>query len=139
MVISTTTTTTLIINSLLDDACDKLYLALDRVEDILSKNRYLVGDQLTEADIRLFQTLVRFDEVYVVYFKCNKKLIKEYDNIINYVRELYQIPEIQKTINMDHIKMHYFTSHPILNPYSIIPKGFDSISNFLLPHNRGNK
>ena len=82
-------------------------------------------------------TLVRFDEVYVVYFKCNKKQIKEYENIINYCREIYQIPEIKRTINMEHIKMHYFTSHPILNPYSVIPKGPNAIDNFLLPHNRG--
>ena len=121
-----------------DDACEKLYNALDKVEDILSKKRYLIGDQLTEADIRLFMTLVRFDEVYVVYFKCNMKQIKEYDNIQNYCREIYQIPEVTNTINMDHIKMHYFTSHPVLNPYSIIPKGPSSINNFLLPHNRGN-
>jgi len=120
-----------------DEACDKLYNALDKVEDILSNNRYLTGNILTEADIRLFMTLVRFDEVYVVYFKCNKKQIKEYENIINYCRELYQIPEIKRTINIEHIKMHYFTSHPVLNPYSVIPKGPNSIANFLLPHNRG--
>lgn len=121
-----------------DESCDNLYNALDKVEEILSSNRYLTGKTLTEADIRLFMTLVRFDEVYVVYFKCNKKQIKEYKNIIGYCRELYQIPDIKNTINMNHIKMHYFTSHPILNNYSIIPKGPDAVANLLLPHNRHN-
>jgi putative glutathione S-transferase len=93
-----------------EDAVEKLFRALDRIEnEFLSKRRYLLGNTLTESDIRLFMTLVRFDEVYVVYFKCNlKTLMHDYPNIQNYLRELYQIKEIQETISMDHIKIHYY-------------------------------
>jgi len=119
-----------------ETAFAELFGALDRCESILATNRYIAGDQLTEADIRLFMTLVRFDEVYVVYFKTNGKAIREYPNIMNYCRELYQIPEIQKSINMEHIKTHYFTSHPTLNNYAIIPVGSDTVSKLLEPHNR---
>ena len=81
-------------------------------------------------------TLVRFDEVYVVYFKCNKKTIREYINIQNYLRELYQIAPIQQTTFMDHIKNHYFTSHPALNAYSVVPTGPNILNDLMLPHNR---
>lgn len=91
-----------------DKAVTELYSALDKVEDILGKSRYLVGDVLTEADIRLFMTLVRFDEVYVVYFKCNVKRIADYSNILDYCRDLYQTPNFAECISMDHIKTHYF-------------------------------
>ena len=92
-----------------DEAVGSLYTHLDRVEDLLSRSRYLVGEELTEADVRLFMTLVRFDEVYVVYFKCNVKRISDYPHMMNYMRELYQIEGIQQSIVMSHIKTHYFT------------------------------
>ena len=93
-----------------DKAVIELYSALDKVEDILGKSRYLVGDDITEADIRLFMTLIRFDEVYVVYFKCNVKRIADYPNILDYCRDLYQSPNFAECISMDHIKTHYFRS-----------------------------
>jgi len=107
-----------------DEAFDLLFDHLDKMESILSKQRYLCGPQITSSDIRAFVTLIRFDEVYVVYFKCNKKTIKDnYPNIFNYVKEIYQMPGVARSVNMKHIKTHYFTSHPNLNYYAIIPKG----------------
>ena len=114
-----------------NDSVDELYVCLDRLEEILSQSRFVCGassdggSRLTEADIRLYMTLARFDEVYVVYFKCNKRRIADYHNILNYCRDLHQIHggAIGKTINMDHIKTHYFTSHQVLNPYAVIPAG----------------
>jgi putative glutathione S-transferase len=108
-----------------EEAFSDVFEALDKMEDILSKQRYLVGSRFTEADIRAFVTLIRFDEVYAVYFKCNKKLIREYPNLKNYVREIYQMPGMADSVNIPHIKMHYYTSHPKLNHYAIIPKGVD--------------
>lgn len=119
-----------------DEAIGNLVDALDRLEDLLSHSRYLVGNRFTEADLRLFMTLVRFDEVYVVYFKCNVKRIVDYPNIRQYCRDVYQFHGVADSINMEHIKMHYFTSHPILNAYSIIPKGPNALADMLLPHNR---
>ena len=92
-----------------DEAVTQLYEGLDRVEGVLDKSRYLVGNELTEADIRLFMTLVRFDEVYVVYFKCNVKRLADYPNIRNYMRDIYQLPGFSSCINMEQIKMHYYT------------------------------
>ena len=92
-----------------DVAVSELFAALDRAESTLSKHRFLVGDTLTEADVRLFQTLVRFDEVYVVYFKCNMRRIVEYPNILNYCRDIYQLPRVSECVNMDHIRIHYYT------------------------------
>ncbi|CAO2842032.1 unnamed protein product [Amaranthus hypochondriacus] len=106
-----------------DMAVEKLYEALDKCEEILGKQRYLCGSSLTEADVRLFVTLIRFDEVYAVHFKCNKKLLREYPNLFNYTKEIFQIPGMSSTVNMDHIKMHYYGSHPSINPYGIIPHG----------------
>ncbi|KAJ4982252.1 hypothetical protein NE237_033089 [Protea cynaroides] len=106
-----------------DEAVKNLYQALDKCEEILSKQRYLCGNTITEADIRLFVTLIRFDEVYAVHFKCNKKLIREYPNLLNYTKEIFQIPGMSGTVNMDHIKRHYYGSHPTLNQYGIIPVG----------------
>jgi putative glutathione S-transferase len=108
-----------------EKAFHELFKHLDRVEGILANSRYLCGDELTEADIRLFMTLIRFDVVYVVYFKCNKKFINQYPNLKGYVQDLYSIPEIKRSINIDHIKTHYLTSHPKLNTYAIIPVGPD--------------
>jgi len=119
-----------------ETAIEGIYQALDKAEEILSKNRYLLGDQFTEADIRFFVTLVRFDEVYVVYFKTNKKRIADYPNLLNYTRDLYQNPTIGETVNMYHIKTHYFTSHPILNHYAIVPVGPDVISTLKEKHDR---
>ncbi len=118
-----------------EEAYTDLFAALDRVEQILSKNRYLVGDQITEADWRLFTTLVRFDAVYVGHFKCNKKRIIDYPNIWGYLRELYQIDGIAETVDMDHIKTHYYGSHKTINPTSIIPVGPEL--DFMSPHGRG--
>jgi putative glutathione S-transferase len=106
-----------------EGAFKELFDSLDKVESILSKSRFLAGNQLTEADVRLFMTLIRFDEVYVVYFKTNRNFIREMPNTMNYVRELYQMPGIKEATNINHIKTHYFTSHPRLNYFSIIPTG----------------
>lgn len=110
-----------------DQAVDRLFESLDRAEEILSKQRFLVGDVFTEADVRLFATLIRFDEVYHVHFKTNKKMIKEYPNLLNYTRDIYQFPYVAKSIDnkilMQHIKLHYYGSHPHLNTYGIVPAG----------------
>lgn len=106
-----------------DDAFESLFSALDEVEVRLSQQRYLVGDVLTEADWRLFTTLVRFDAVYVGHFKCNRQRIEDYPNLSNYLRELYQYEGISETVNMQHIKEHYYYSHESINPTRIIPKG----------------
>ena len=104
-----------------DSAVHTLFEALDWVEDILSKNRYLTGDQVTEADWRLLTTLVRFDPVYHLHFKCNRKRIIDYPNIWAYTRELYQWPGVAGTIHFDHIVRHYHYSHDTINPYRILP------------------
>lgn len=116
------------------DAARELYDALDKCEDILSKQRYICGNKLTEADIRLFVTLIRFDEVYAVHFKCNKKLIREYPNIFNYTKDIFQIPGISSTVNMEHIKLHYYGSHPSINPFGIVPMGPNI--DYFAPHDR---
>ena len=105
--------------------CRDLFAALDRAEEILSRRRYIAGDVLTEADVRLFMTLIRFDPVYVVYFKTDKRAIREYPALREYVRDVYQTPGIRESINITHIKRHYFTSHPKLNAYAIVPGGPD--------------
>ena len=92
-----------------DEAIVALYAALDRAENVLSTSRYLVGSTLTEADIRLFMTLVRFDEVYVVYFKCNVRRIADYPHLRNYLRDIFQLPGMRECVNMEHIKTHYYT------------------------------
>lgn len=106
-----------------DDAFESLFSALDEVEMRLSQQRYLLGDVLTEADWRLFTTLVRFDAVYVGHFKCNRQRIADYPNLSNYLRELYQYEGISETVNIQHIKEHYYYSHESINPTRIIPKG----------------
>jgi len=106
-----------------ETAFHKFFNGLDRVEEVLSKSRYLCGNNLTEIDIKLFATLIRVDEAYHVYYNCNKKRIVEYPNILNYCRDIYQIPGIAETVNIDHIKAIYFTSPLELSPYSIIPIG----------------
>lgn len=115
-------------------AYDRLFTTMDMLEEKLSGQRYLVGDQITEADWRLFTTLVRFDAVYYNHFKTNKKRLIEYPNLWAYTRELYQLPGIAETVNMDHIKYHYFASHRSINPTGIVPKGPDI--DFMQPHGR---
>lgn len=105
-----------------DDAVSAVFVALDRIEERLSTQRYLTGSKFTWLDLRLFHTLVRFDPVYHTYFKTNEKHIADYPSLLGYVRDIYGIEPVRKTINMKHIKMHYFTSHPQLNSFAIIPK-----------------
>ncbi len=119
-----------------DKAFLQLFDTLDYLEESLSKQRYLVGNQITEADWRLFTTLVRFDAVYYNHFKTNKKRLIDYPNLWAYTRELYQVPGVAETVNMDHIKRHYFGSHRSINPTGIVPKGPEI--DFMLPHGREN-
>jgi putative glutathione S-transferase len=119
-----------------DDAFNNLFLNLNKLEEILSKSRYLCGDQLTEADIKLWTTLLRFDEIYYVYFKCNQKKIVDFTNLLNYCRDIYQTPGVDSTVNMDHIRNSYYSTHPYLNTYSIIPGGCDFLGELKKPHNR---
>jgi putative glutathione S-transferase len=116
-------------------AVSKLFAALDRAEAILARSRYLCGDALSEADIRLFATLVRFDAVYVAHFKCNIRRIIDYPNLWGFTRDIYQIPGVAETVNMEHIKRHYFESHRHINPYGIVPEGPEL--DFTTPHGRG--
>ena len=101
----------------------ELFSALDKIEVLLSKQRYLCGEVFTEADIRLWVTLIRFDPVYVQHFKCNLKRIQDYPNLSGYLKEIYGIPGIKETVNLKHIKHHYMGSHKDINKYSIIPVG----------------
>lgn len=106
-----------------EQAVFPLFEALDELEQRLSERRYLFGEQITEADWRLFTTLVRFDPVYHGHFKCNVKRIVDYPHLAGYVRELYQWPGVSETVNMKHIKEHYYRSHATINPTGIVPVG----------------
>ncbi len=117
-----------------EPAFNALFETLDLLEEKLSQQRYLVGSKITEADWRLFASLIRFDAVYVSHFKCNLRRIADFPNLSNYVRELYQWPGIAGTVNIDHIKQHYFGSHPMINPTLIVPIGPQL--DFTSPHNR---
>ncbi|TRW49583.1 glutathione S-transferase family protein [Aliidiomarina halalkaliphila] len=117
-----------------EEAFDELFVALDSLEQRLSSQRYLVGEQITEADWRLFTTLVRFDAVYVGHFKCNHKRIVDYPNLWGYLRELYQVAGVVETVRMDHIKTHYYVSHDMINPTGVVPKG--PTLDFMAPHKR---
>ena len=112
----------------------KLFKALDWLEGILAGQRYLVGDQITEADWRLFTTLVRFDPVYVGHFKCNLKRIYDYPNLWNYMLELAQVPGVMATTHVDHIKTHYYGGHDTINPTFVVPMGPEY--DLSAPHNR---
>ncbi|KAJ2363896.1 S-glutathionyl-(chloro)hydroquinone reductase, partial [Coemansia sp. RSA 2607] len=102
--------------------CRALFESLDRIEKILSENEFLLGSRLTEADLRLFTTIVRFDPVYHGHFKCNIKQIETgYPNILRWTREVYQLPGIAGTVNMEHIKKHYYMSHTQINPTQVVP------------------
>lgn len=108
-----------------EEEVTKLFAALDHLEDLLSQQDYLVGDQLTEADIRLFTTLVRFDSVYYGHFKCNSRPLTSYPNLWAYTKRLYHLDGIADTVNFDHIKKHYYGSHKTINPTGIVPVGPD--------------
>ena len=106
-----------------EEAAYGIFETLDKLEKRLSQQRYLVTGQITEADWRLFTTLVRFDPVYYSHFKCNLRRIADYPNLWNYTRDLYQMPGIAETVSIDQIKRHYYTTHPNLNPSRIVPDG----------------
>ncbi len=117
-----------------EEAVTELFEALDYWEGVLEKQRYLCGDRITEADWCMFTTLFRFDAVYYVHFKCNLRHIYEYPNLWNYLKDLYQQPGVKETCNLEHIKLHYYKSHPNVNPHGIVPKG--PILDFNSPHDR---
>lgn len=114
-------------------ACE-LFEALDGLEERLATRRYLLGDRITEADWRLFPTLIRFDAVYVTHFKCNLRRLVDYPNLYAYTRDLYQQPGIAETVHFDHIKRHYYMTHPEINPTRIVPIGPEL--DFTAPHGR---
>ena len=111
--------------SVYEEELDRLFNALDQVEAMLEQNTYLLGSEMLECDLRLFPTLLRFDPVYVGHFKCNKKRIIDYPNINRYLQSIKSNSKIKPTINIDHIKTHYYGSHPTINPNGIIPTGPD--------------
>ena len=117
-----------------EEAVVEVFEALDTIETRLATRRYLTGEKITEADWRLFTTLVRFDAVYVGHFKCNLRRIVDYPNIWGYVRDLYQVPGIADTVAMDYIKAHYYGSHETINPTGVIPTG--PVLDFTSAHNR---
>jgi putative glutathione S-transferase len=117
-----------------DEAVADLFDALDHWDAVLADRRYLAGERPTEADVAMFTTLVRFDEVYHTHFMCNRRLIREYDNLWPYLRELHQLPGVAGTVNMDHVTEHYYTTHPDVSPKRIVPVGPDP--DFEAPHGR---
>ena len=117
-----------------DEAVAQVFDTLDWLEELVSRQRYLAGTQLTEADIRLFTTLVRFDEVYHGHFKCNRRRIVDYPNVWAFTREMYQLSGVAETVNMEHIKRHYYESHDTINPTGIVPVG--PAPDFSAPHGR---
>jgi len=117
-----------------EEAVDAIFVTLDDLEERLGTQRYLVGNSITEADWRLFPTLIRFDVVYVGHFKCNIRRIVDYPNLSNYLRDLYQTPGVAETVNISHIKDHYYGSHESINPLRIVPVGPDI--DFNEPHDR---
>lgn len=117
-----------------DEAFDQLFDSLDWLDSRLSRQRYLVGDRITEADWRLFTTLVRFDAVYHGHFKCNRRKLIEYPNLWPYARDLYQVPGVAETVNLDHIRRHYYGSHRQLNPSGIVARGPEI--DLMAAHNR---
>ncbi|MGE8438951.1 MAG: glutathione S-transferase family protein [Pseudomonas palmensis] len=117
-----------------EQAFDELFAELDALEKLLNDQRYLAGEYLTEADWRLFTTLVRFDAVYHGHFKCNLRRIADYPNLSNWLRELYQWPGVAETVNMEHIQHHYYMSHKTINPNGIVPKG--PLQDFAARHDR---
>jgi putative glutathione S-transferase len=120
-----------------EEGLTDLFNALDHWDEVLGKQRYLCGDRITEADWCIFTTLLRFDVVYYGHFKCNIRHIWDYPNLWNYFKELYQVPGVKETCNIDHIKRHYYKSHNKINPTRIVPKG--PVIDFGTPHNRAQK
>ena len=118
-----------------EEAYTELFTALDEIDRHLADNRYLAGDVLTEADIRLFTTLIRFDAVYHGHFKCNRQRLEDYDNIPGYVRDVFQLPGVAETVDFHHIKTHYYASHRNINPTGVVPVGPDI--DYHAPHGRG--
>ncbi|WP_304616068.1 glutathione S-transferase family protein [Paracoccus sp. (in: a-proteobacteria)] len=118
-----------------DKAVGPLFDSLDWIEGLLSENRYLTGDRITEADWRLFTTVLRFDAVYHTHFKCNRRRIVDYPNLWGWARELYQWPGVAETVHFDHITRHYYYSHDMINPHRIIPIG--PRPDWTAPHGRG--
>jgi glutathionyl-hydroquinone reductase len=117
-----------------EEAARAIFATFDDIEKRLSRQRYLVGSQFTEADWRLFTTLVRFDAVYYSHFKCNLRRVADYPNLWNYTRDLYQVPGIAETVSIDHIKRHYYGSQRQVNPTGIVPIG--PVIDFAAPHDR---
>ncbi|MEH6687932.1 MAG: glutathione S-transferase family protein [Halopseudomonas sabulinigri] len=117
-----------------EEACLPLFAALDWVDERLAARRYLTGERITEADWRLFTTLVRFDPVYHGHFKCNIRRIQDYPHLSGYLRELYQWPGVAQTVNYEHIKQHYYYSHDTINPTRIVPLGMGQ--DLRQPHDR---
>ena len=117
-----------------EEAARAIFATFDEIEKRLSRQRYLVGRQITEADWRLFTTLVRFDAVYYSHFKCNLRRVADYPNLWNYTRDLYQVPGIGETVSIDHIKRHYYGSQRQVNPTGIAPIG--PVIDFAAPHDR---
>ncbi|AQP43908.1 glutathione S-transferase family protein [Tessaracoccus flavus] len=119
-----------------DAAYDRLWTAMDWLEERLAERRYLMGEQITEADVRLFTTLVRFDPVYHGHFKCNRNKLTEMPNLWGYARDLFQTPGFGDNVDFEQIKAHYYVVHTDLNPLSIVPKGPD-LANWRSEHGRG--
>ena len=117
-----------------EEAFDDLFSTLDQIEERLSRQRYLVGNRMSEADWRLFTTLIRFDAVYYSHFKCNLRRLADYPNLSNYLCDLFQVPGVAGTVDFHHIKAHYYGSHPTINPTGIVPKGPEL--DFSEPHDR---
>ncbi len=117
-----------------EEAARAIFATFDQLEDRLSRQRYLAGREITEADWRLFPTLVRFDTVYYSHFKCNLRRVADYPNLWNYLRDLYQVPGIAETVSIDHIKRHYYGSQRQVNPTGIVPIG--PLIDFTEPHDR---
>ena len=120
-----------------EEAAREVFATLDAMEAHLASNRYLAGEHLTEADWRAFTTLVRFDVGYHGAFKCNLRRIEDYPNLSNTLRDLYQVPGVAETVDMDHIKRHYYASHRHINPAGIVPKG--PTLDFTAPHDRARR
>ena len=118
-----------------EEAFTDLFATLDDLDVLLARRRYLAGDRITEADWRLFTTLVRFDAVYYVHFKCNLRRVVDYPSLWPFLRELYQWPGVAETVDFDHIKRHYYLTHEALNPHRIVPLG--PALDLTQPHGRG--
>jgi putative glutathione S-transferase len=117
-----------------EEAFRNVFDTLEELEQVLSQHRYLVGNTITEADWRLFSTLIRFDAVYYAHFKCNWRHIYEYPNLSNYLRDLYQVPGVAETVSIEQIKRHYYASQRHVNPTGVVPIGPQL--DFAAPHDR---